>query len=263
MRTDYKNWMPKGMVLSFAAGSAVCLALALLADRGQLFGGAAKSAAVLILALLGIGLALAALWCLWLYRTFSYEGSRKIAKYIIEGVASYVDIPEGGIGLDVGCGSGALAIAAAKRNPGAKVLGIDRWGKEYASFSNQLCENNAEAEGVGERTEFRRGDALKLDIPDESMDAVMSNYVYHNIPSKDRQAILLETLRTLKKGGSFAIHDIMSTFKYGDMESFVRKLRDMGYEDVRLIDTSSGMFVGKLEGRLMGLSGSMLLTGKK
>ncbi|WP_034452752.1 methyltransferase domain-containing protein [Butyrivibrio sp. AE2032] len=65
-------------------------------------------------------------------------------------------------------------------------------------------------------------DACKLDFADETFDAVTSNYVYHNIPSKDRQAILLETLRTLKKGGTFAIHDIMSKAKYGvDYEMIV------------------------------------------
>ena len=52
-----------------------------------------------------------------------------------------------------------------------------------------------------------------MDFPDETFDAVASNYVYHNIPSKDRQAILLETLRTLKKGGTFTIHDIFSEAK--------------------------------------------------
>ena len=44
------------------------------------------------------------------------------------------------MGLDVGCGSGALTIACAKRNPQGKMVGIDRWGKEYASFSLPLCE---------------------------------------------------------------------------------------------------------------------------
>jgi hypothetical protein len=55
--------------------------------------------------------------------------------------------------------------------------------------------------------------------------------VYHNIPG-DRQAYLLETLRTLKKGGSFAIHDIMSTTKYGDMQAFAEKLRDKHWQPV-------------------------------
>ena len=90
-----------------------------------------------------------------------------------------------------------------------------------------------------------------------------SNYVYHNIPVRDRQAILLETLRTLKKGGVFVIHDIMSEAKYGDMQAFVKKLKDMGYSEVRLIDTTDGMFMSKWESVWMGLSGSAILVGRK
>ena len=110
---------------------------------------------------------------------------------------------------------------------------------------------------------FEQGDATKLGFEDETFDVVTSNYVYHNIPSRDRQAILLETLRTLKNGGTFAIHDIMSKSKYGDMQSLARKLKDMGYEDVRLIDTTSGMFMSKFEATWMGLSGSTILMGRK
>lgn len=89
------------------------------------------------------------------------------------------------------------------------------------------------------------------------------NYVYHNIPSKNRHELLLETLRTLKKGGTFVIHDIMSKSKYGNMDDFVKKLKDMGYEEVMLIDTTSGMFMNKTEATWMGLSGSQILIGKK
>ncbi|MBQ9305764.1 class I SAM-dependent methyltransferase, partial [Butyrivibrio sp.] len=121
---------------------------------------------------------------------------------------------------------------------------------------------NSEAEGVS-NTSFMQGDACKLPFEDETFDAVTSNYVYHNIPSSDRQAILLETLRTLKKGGTFAIHDIMSKVKYGDMQAFVQKLKDMGYDDVKLVDTTSGMFMNKWESTWMGLSGSAILMGRK
>jgi ubiquinone/menaquinone biosynthesis C-methylase UbiE len=197
-----------------------------------------------------------------MYRAFSYNGTRQMSKQIIEGVSSYVKIPAGGKCLDVGCGSGALSIACAKKNPGAQIIGIDRWGKEYASFSKSLCESNSVAEGVN-NTSFQQGDACKLDFADETFDAVTSNYVYHNIPSKDRQAILLETLRTLKKGGTFAIHDIMSKAKYGDMESFVEKLKNMGYEEVKLVDTTNGMFMSKWESTWMALTGSAILMGRK
>ena len=60
---------------------------------------------------------------------------------------------------------------------------------------------------------------------------------------RNKQELLLETLRVLKKGGTFAIHDLMSPRRYGDMQAFVQKLRDMGYERVELIDTTTGKFM--------------------
>ena len=166
------------------------------------------------------------------------------------------------MGLDVGCGSGALTIACAKRNPQGTMVGIDRWGAEYASFNKELCEKNAEAEGIN-NVSFRKGDACKLDFPDETFDAVTSNYVYHNITGKNKQALLRETLRVLKKGGTFAIHDLMEPARYGDMEQFAAELKAEGYEDVQLIKTTNGMFMKPGESKLMMLSGSTMLIGKK
>lgn len=261
MKPDYKNWMPKGMVLSAVIVTAVFLLLFIIFGFTGLISGVLKTV-LFIVFLVGtvIGLC-ASLWMILMYRAFSYNGKRQMSRQIIEGVAEYIKLPDGGKGLDVGCGSGALAIACAKRNPNASFVGIDRWGKEYASFNKPLCENNAKAEGVTNVT-FSQGDACKLDFADETFDVVTSNYVYHNIPSNDRQAILLETLRVLKKGGAFAIHDIFSRSKYGDMQEFVKKLKDMGYEKVELID-STGKFMTKQEAKCMALDGSALLVGRK
>ena len=261
MKTDYRNWMPKGMVMGSSCSAAIFLILTVVFAAVPI-AHPVKKVLVPILAVITVVCIIASIWMFLMYRAFSYDGNRQMSKQIIEGVASYVKIPDGGKGLDVGCGSGALTIACAKRNPGASLTGIDRWGKEYASFSRGLCESNAKAEGVN-NTVFMQGDAVKLPFEDETFDTVTSNYVYHNIPSKDRQAILLETLRTLKKGGTFAIHDIMSKAKYGDMQAFVKKLKDMGYSEVRLIDTTNGMFMSKWESTWMGLSGSAILTGRK
>lgn len=254
MKPNYKNWMPKGMIGSFAAGAAVALALTLIVGAHWL---------KILFLILTLVLAGVTVWTLLMYRAFSYDGKRQMSRQIIDGVAEYVKLPEGGRCLDVGCGSGALTIAVAKRNPQGTVTGIDRWGAEYASFSKRLCEDNAKAEGVAERTRFAQGDAQTLDFPDGIFDAVTSNYVYHNIPSRDRQAILLETLRVLKKGGTFAIHDIFSKDKYGDMQSFVKKLKDLGYEYAELISTDNGRFMSPWEAKWMALSGSGILLGKK
>ena len=261
MKPDYKNWMPKGMVLSAVIVTAVFLLLFIIFGFTGLISGVLKTV-LFIVFLVGtvIGLC-ASLWMILMYRAFSYNGKRQMSRQIIEGVAEYIKLPDGGKRLDVGCGSGALAIACAKRNPNASFVGIDRWGKEYASFNKPLCENNAKAEGVTNVT-FSQGNACRLDFYDETFDAVTSNYVYHNIPSNDRQAILLETLRVLKKGGTFAIHDIFSRSKYGDMQEFVKKLKDMGYEKVELID-STGKFMTKQEAKCMALDGSALLVGRK
>ncbi len=142
------------------------------------------------------------------------------------------------------------------------MIGIDRWGKEYASFSLPLCEKNAAAEGVT-NISFQRGNAVKLDFLDESFDAVTSNYVYHNITGEDKQALLLETLRVLKKGGTFAIHDLMSERRYGDMQAFVQKLREMGYERVELIDTTTGQIYDPQGSQTADAARSTLLVGRK
>ena len=263
MKPDYKNWMPKGMVLGTLAGAVGCFGLAAVCGcTGLIKNETAKAVTTGVLLLAGAAAGGGALWMALLYRAFSYDGKRQMSRQVIEGIADHVKLPEGGVGLDVGCGSGALTIACARRNPQAHFIGLDRWGKEYASYNRPLCEANARAEGVS-NTEFRQGDALGLDFPDESFDAVVSNYVYHNIPSRDRQKILLETLRVLKKGGTFALHDIFSKAKYGDMQAFVDKLREMGYEKVELIDTASGMFMSPREAKWMALSGSALLVGRK
>ena len=263
MKPNYKNWMPKGMICGTAAECAVCLVLFLVFGvSGLLTAGIWKTVLTILFLVLTLFLFAVTVWMIFLYKSFSYDGKRQLSRRIIDGVAARVVLPEGGCGLDVGCGSGALTIAVAKHNPKAQMTGIDRWGVEYSSFSKTLCEENAKAEGVS-NTSFAKGDAIRLNYADETFDAVCSNYVYHNIPSRNRQEILMETLRVLKKGGTFAIHDIFSSLKYGDMQLFVQRLKNMGYADVKLVPTDNGLFMSRCEATWLGLRGSAILMGKK
>ena len=263
MKVNYKNWVPKSMIWELVAANVVVAALFVLFGVTTLvFSGTLRIVFFVVLLIALLALLKTLQWSISAYKAFSYDGTRQLSKQIIEGTAKYMDLPEGGKCMDVGCGSGALAIAVAKRNPKATVYGVDRWGKEYASFSDTLCAQNAEAEGVS-NVQFAKGDAVKLDFPDEFFDGVVSNYVYHNVTGKNKQDLLLETLRTLKKGGTFAIHDLMSKRRYGDMIAFREKLLSMGYQDVRMIDTASGMFMSRGEAAKYGLTGSTLLVGRK
>ncbi len=159
--------------------------------------------------------------------------------------------------LEVPVGTGVLTMPVYRDLPDADITCLDHSEAMMAS-----AREKARALGLKNIT-FLQGDVGALPFEDESFDAVTSNYVYHNIAGHDKQKLLLETLRVLKKGGSFAIHDLMSKARYGDMDAFVRKLKDEGYEEVRLIDTTDGTFMGRKEAAWLGLAGSTLLIGKK
>ncbi len=159
-------------------------------------------------------------------------------------------------------GSGALSIAVAKQNPNSEILGLDRWGIDYQKeFSKELCEQNSIAEGVN-NIHFVNGDARSLDFEDESFEAICSNYVYHNIPG-DRNKLIKESLRVLKKGGIFSIHDIFSKSKYPKLDRLIDELKSEGYKKVELIDTTDGKVLTKEETKRTMLGGSKLLFGIK
>ena len=264
IKADYKNWMPKRLLVAKICETLVSLILFVIFGASDLvFQGRPRLICGIILGALCLILLFITVWLSILYKSFDYKGKRKLAKVMIEGTAGYVKIQDGGVGLDVGCGSGALTIACAKKNPGAIMVGCDIWSGPYKSeFSKKLCQDNARAEGVA-NVRFEEGNAVNLPFEDESFDAVTSNYVYHNIVGKNKQKLLLETLRVLKKGGVFVIHDLMNKSRYGDMNEFIKKLKKDGYQDVRLIDTTKGLFMSHKEATLLGLSGSTLLIGRK
>ena len=264
IKTDYKNWVPESLLKNLIFASLVAFVLFIVFGISDfVFSGRTRLIFVLIFGLATLILICFASWMGLLYRAFDYNGKRKLAKIIIERTADYVKIPDAGLGLDIGCGSGALSIACAKKNPKASMIGCDIWSGPYKSeFSKKLCENNAKLEGI-ENVRFEEGNAVSLPFEDESFDAVTSNYVYHNIMGQNKQKLLLETFRVLKKGGLFVIHDLMNKSSYGDMNKFMEKLKKDGYQDVQLIDTTKGLFMSHKEAILLGLSGSTLLIGRK
>ena len=118
-------------------------------------------------------------------------------------------------------------------------------------------------DNTGKQCGFVHGDANKLDFPDGSFDAVISNYVYHNIMGADKHALLLESLRVLKKGGVFVLHDNMKPQMYGDMNAFVEELRGMGFAEVQYVETAEKIFGSKQRAAMMMLGDSAMIVGRK
>lgn len=102
--------------------------------------------------------------------------------------------------LDVASGRGTSALTLA-RDYGATVLGVDLSAPNVA-----LANDAAEATGISERADFRVGDAEKLPVPDESVDAVVCECALCTFP--DKAAAAQEFSRVLRPGGRIGITDV-------------------------------------------------------
>jgi arsenite methyltransferase len=121
--------------------------------------------------------------------------------------------------LDIGAGRGLMAIGAALRVPHGKVIALDIWSQVDLSDNtpNELTKN-AKLMSVAQTIEIVTGDARKLDMPDASVDVVLSVFCIHNIePEQERAIACQEIARVLKPGGMAAIADFPSVSGYVDV----------------------------------------------
>ena len=103
--------------------------------------------------------------------------------------------------LDVGCGIGGPSRYVAA-TCGCRVTGIDLT-EEYCRVATLL----ADKVGLGERVEFRQGNALAMPFEDASFDAAYTQHVAMNI--EDKAALYAEVRRVLKPGARFGIYDLL------------------------------------------------------
>lgn len=117
--------------------------------------------------------------------------------------------------LDLGCGRGAVLLAAAKLLPSGRAVGVDLWRADQTGNSPEATCHNAEMEGVAARVRLHSGDMTSLPFDDHSFDVVVSSLAIHNIPkAAGRQTAIDEAVRVLRPGGRIVIADLGSTRKY-------------------------------------------------
>ena len=90
--------------------------------------------------------------------------------------------------VDLGTGSGAIALAIAQEHPAARVLATDA-----SESALDLARANATAAGLADRVELRRGDWLDALSPDERLEVIVSNPPY--IATTERDALPDDVLR--------------------------------------------------------------------
>ncbi len=130
--------------------------------------------------------------------------------------------------VDLGAGTGTLAIAAARRWSGIEVTGVDASGGML-----EIARREARAAGpeVARRVDLVAAPADRMPLPDGSADVVVSSFVLQLVPHRGRA--LREALRVLRPGGtlSYVTWRAGADDAFAPDEAFYDALDEAGIDD--------------------------------
>jgi ubiquinone/menaquinone biosynthesis C-methylase UbiE len=150
--------------------------------------------------------------------------------------------------LDIGCGTGTLAVAIKRAYPGVTVVGMD-------PDPPALARSVRKARRAGVSVRFDRGFADALDYADGAFDRVFSSMMFHHLGRDERSRVLAEVRRVLKPGGRLEFFDLAGGTHnfFGRMlhgrsvtaageDRLIRRMREAGLVDAAHTATQTTVF---------------------
>ena len=113
--------------------------------------------------------------------------------------------------MDLGCGTGTLAIMAKRAQPNAEVVGLDADPEMLKMAYTKKDQENLDVK-------FDVGFTNDLPYPDASFDRVLSSIMIHHLKTPDKEKTAREIYRVLKPGGQLHVID------FGKPSTFYGKL---------------------------------------
>ena len=126
----------------------------------------------------------------WTLREFTFK----------RGLLKQAGIERGYQVLDLGCGTGTLALLIKSYHPKADVFGFDADPKV-------LEVARAKAAKAGLNIRLDHGMAFELPYPDASFDRVISSLLFHHLTRGNKERTLKEIFRVLRRGGELHVAD--------------------------------------------------------
>jgi len=134
----------------------------------------------------------------WVMDTFSFRGQwRELRRRTIALARLRPDEQV----LDVGCGTGTLALEVARRVGGTgRVTGIDPSAEQIARARSKAARRHLSID-------FQMGVIEQIPFPEQTFDVVFSTLMMHHLPAPLKRQGLAEIARVLKPGGRLVIAD--------------------------------------------------------
>jgi len=102
--------------------------------------------------------------------------------------------------LDLGCGTGTLAVLAKRREPGAELTGLD-------ADPEILDRARTKAAAEGAEIRFDAGLSTELPYEDGAFDRVLTTLFFHHLSAESKRRTLAEIARVLKPTGELHVAD--------------------------------------------------------
>jgi ubiquinone/menaquinone biosynthesis C-methylase UbiE len=157
--------------------------------------------------------------------------------------------------LDVGCGTGTLAIAAKRRvGQAGRVFGLDA-SREMISRARK------KAARAGAEVDFQMASAEALPFSETTFDVVLSTTVFHCLPDRTRDLCIREIVRVLKPNGRLLLIDFGGSNRRRSLIGHLRAHRNFDVFD--LIPTIRESGLTDLNTGSLGFSDLRFLIAKR